>query len=63
MTAVSLNPAQKAAVKQLKGKPYDVIKASTARALIAKKVAQRVNVQPEPLNGIAVSLTLLGKSL
>lgn len=63
MTTISLNAAQKAAVKQLRGKPYDVIKASTARALIAKRVARRVNVQPEPLHGIAISLTVEGKSL
>lgn len=61
--SVSLNAAQRAAVRQLRDKPYDVIKASTARALIAKGVAQRVNVQPEPLHGIAVNLTLLGRSL
>lgn len=60
---VSLNPAQKAAVKQLKGVAYGVIKASTARALIAKKVAQRVTIQPEPTTGIAISLTVLGMSL
>lgn len=61
--SVSLNAAQKAAVRSLKGQPYGVIKASTARALIAKGVAQRVSVQPEPTSGIAVNLTVLGRSL
>jgi hypothetical protein len=61
--SVSLNAAQKAAVRALKGVPYGVIKASTARALIAKGVAQRVTIQPEPRDGIAVNLTLVGRSL
>lgn len=61
--SVSLNAAQKTAVRYLKTVPYGVVKASTARALIAKGVAQRVNVQPEPLNGIAINLTGLGRSI
>lgn len=63
MATVNLNATQKAAVKQLKGVPYAVIKTSTAHALIVKGVARQVVVQPEPLHGMAIRLTGLGQSL
>ena len=62
MTTISLNKAQKAAMKQLQKDHIVVINSSTASALITKGLAQRVSISPEPLTGTAVSLTTKGHS-
>lgn len=63
MAVVNLTPAQKTAVRSLKGVPYGIVKSGPAHALIAKGVARKVTIQPEPTHGVAVRLTTLGQSL
>lgn len=63
MAIISLNVAQKKAVRYLKTVPYGVVQRRTALALIAKGVCKEVEIQPVPNDGIAVNLTVLGRSL
>ncbi len=62
MTAISLNKAQKAAIKTIKRDVVATIAAPTARALITKGLAERASVDPVPTVGIALQLTQRGHS-
>ena len=59
-----LTRAQKAALTRAdtKGGPVVVLARAAARNLIRDGYLQKVNMSPEPTNGIAVALTTKGKS-
>lgn len=59
---VSLNKAQKDAIKLIKRDVVATIGTSTAHALITKGLAERASVDPVPTMGIALQLTQRGHS-